>query len=301
MSRLHWFALSTLPGIGGTTARRLLERFGSVEAIFAAPDEALLQTPRINAALVARLRAISLEARQAELTSLADEGIQVVTWSDPDYPASLHAISDAPPLLFVRGSLLTDDTQAVALVGTRKPDAHYVEVTTMLARELARRSLTIVSGLALGIDTAAHQGALQAATGRTLAIPGSGLRALHPRQNQPLAEKIVQQGALLSELHPDTRARGNNLMARDRIVSGLSRAVIVVAAGAQSGSLDTAAKARRQGRLLFAVPGSPGTDALIADGAELLAPETIDLEALAQRIVMHGDRPREGPIQTSFL
>jgi DNA processing protein len=141
--------------------------------------------------------------------------------------------------------------------------------------------------LALGIDTAAHRGALQAADGRTLAVLGSGLRAIHPRQNLPLAEAIAQRGALLSELHPATPPLGPNLMARDRLISGLSRAVIVVEANEKSGSLDTAAKARRQGRLLLAVPGSPGTQALLAGGVEPLDLRTTDLDALSQRIRQH--------------
>lgn len=301
MSKLHWLALSRLPGIGGITARRLLERFGSVEAIFDAPDAALQQIPRITPALVTRLRAIELDTLAAELTALDDEGIQVVSWSDADYPAQLRQVSDAPPLLFVRGNLLPSDAQAVAIVGTRQPTAACTTFTETLARELARRGLTIVSGLALGIDTAAHQGALQAANGRTLAVPGSGLRAIHPRQNLALAETIAGRGALLSELHPDTSARGNNLMARDRIVSGLSRAVIVVEAGEKSGSLDTAAKARKQGRLIFAVPGSPGPAALLAAGAEPLRPDAIDLEEVCQRIKAHGIAQQDAPVQATFL
>ncbi|HBY92743.1 MAG TPA: DNA-protecting protein DprA, partial [Chloroflexi bacterium] len=139
---------------------------------------------------------------------------------------------------------------------------------------------------------------LQARNGRTLAVPGSGLRAVHPRVNVPLAEAIARRGALLSELHPDTPARGPSLMARDRIVSGLSQAVIVVEAGERSGSLDTAAKARRQGRLLLAVPGSPGTDALLAEGAELLDSRAAGLDSLSQCI--RTDSPGTGATQLSL-
>jgi DNA processing protein len=291
MSKLHWLAISTLPGIGGATAQKLIERFGSVEAVFAAPDEELLRVPRFTAEVVARLRAVSLEAIEAELASLADEGLQVVTWDDEDYPANLRLVYDAPPVLFVRGELRPTDAQAVAIVGTRHPTPQGVAVAERLARELAERGLTVVSGLALGIDTVAHRGALQAAGGRTLAVPGSGLRAIHPRENIALAEAIARRGALLSELHPDTPARGPSLMARDRIISGLSRAVIVVEAEEKSGSLDTAAKARRQGRLLFAVPGSPGTQALITGGAEPLDPQANDLDRLSQRIRTHTPGP----------
>ncbi len=287
MSKLHWLALSTVPGIGGATARRLIERFGSVEAIFDAPDEELRQVPRLTAEVLARLRTVSLEALEGELASLAEEGLGVVTWDDSDYPVNLRQVNDAPPVLFLRGDLQASDEYAVAIVGTREPSSEGVDMAEMLGRELAARGLTIVSGLALGIDTAAHRGALQAEGGRTLAVPGSGLRAIHPRENVPLAEKITRRGALLSELHPNTPARGPNLMARDRIISGLSHAVIVVEAGEKSGSLDTAAKALHQKRLLFAVPGSPGTQALLAGGAESLGPQAVDLDGLSQRIGAH--------------
>jgi DNA processing protein len=228
MSKVHWLALSTLQGVGSVTVRKLIERFGSVEAIFDAPDADLLCVPRITAEVVARLRAISLNDLEVELTSLADEGLQVITWDDAIYPVNLKQVQDAPPLLFMRGELQERDAQAVAIVGTRQPTSQADRLAEMLARELAARGLTIVSGLAVGIDTAAHRGALQAKNGRTLAVLGSGLRAIHPHQNISLAEEIVQHGALFSELAPNTRVRGANLMARDRIISGLSLAVIVV-------------------------------------------------------------------------
>ncbi|MBI4758364.1 MAG: DNA-protecting protein DprA [Chloroflexi bacterium] len=297
MSKLHWLALSAIPGIGGVTARKLVERFGSAEAVLNAPDEELKRMPRITAEVVARLQMVSLDVLEAELAALAEEGLQVVTWDDADYPLNLRQVGDAPPVLFVRGDLLPEDPHAVAIVGTRQPTPRAMALAETLAQELARRGLTIVSGLALGIDTAAHRGALQAAGGRTLAVLGSGLRVIHPRENIPLAETITQRGALLSEFHPNTPARGPNLMARDRIVSGLSQAVIVVEASEKSGSLDTAAKAQRQGRLLFAVPGSPGTQALLAEGAEPLDLQAADLDSRRQRIRDHaayGDETQQG-------
>ncbi len=284
MSKIHWLALSTIPNVGGVTIRRLIERFGSVEAVFDAPDEELLSVPRITPEIVARLRTVSLDGIGDELASLSDEGLQVLTWDDDDYPANLRQAHDAPPVLFVRGDLLPEDELAVAIVGTRAPTPQAVEVAETLARELAERELTIVSGLALGIDTAAHRGALQAENGRSLAVPGSGLRVIHPRENVPLAEEVVRRGALLSEFHPNTTVRSSHLMARDRVVSGLSRAVIVVEAAEKSGSMDTAAKAKRQGRLLFAVPGSEGTDALLAQGAEPISTDAADLDDLTQRV-----------------
>jgi DNA processing protein len=284
MSKLHWLALSAVSGIGGATARQLIERFGSIESVFDAADEELVRVPRITPEVVARLRAIPLDALEEELVSLGDEGIEVLTWDDVDYPHNLRLARDAPPLLFVQGDLRPGDAVAVAIVGTRRPTFEASTFAETLARELAERGLTIVSGLALGIDAAAHRGALQAPGGRTLAVLGSGLRVIHPRENAALAEAIVHRGALLSELHPNAPPRGPNLMARDRIVSGLSRAVIVVEAQERSGSLDTAAKARRQKRLLFAVPGSSGSQTLLAQGAESLNPGDVDLDDLARRI-----------------
>jgi len=299
MSKIHWLALSTISGIGGATARLLVERFGGVEEVFDAAAEDLQTVPRITAPIAARIRAISLDTLESELFSLSDEGIEVVTWDDDDYPDNLRQASDAPPLFFMRGNLCPGDAQAVAIVGTREPAPHAATLAETLARELAGRGLTIVSGLALGIDTAAHRGALQAEDGRTLAVLGSGLRVIHPRTNVSLAEEIVHRGALLSELHPSAPPRGPQLMARDRIVSGLARAVIVVQAGERSGSLDTAAKARRQGRLLFAVPGSVGADALLAKGAESLDPQIVDLAELSQRISAH--TPERSKTQSRLL
>lgn len=303
MTKSHWLAFVSLPGVGGATSRKLIERFGSVGAAFAASDAELARVPRLSADLVARLRSISMEAVEAELANLADEGLSVLTWDDADYPANLRPLTDAPPVLFVRGDLRQEDIAAVAIIGTREPTAQGSAAAELIACELAGRGLTVVSGLAIGIDTAAHRGALRASEGRTLAVPGSGLRAIHPRRNAALAEIIARRGALLSEVHPNTPPSGPVLMARDRITSGLARAIIVAEAGEKGGSLDTAAKARRQRRLLLALPGSPGTDKLIAEGAATpLKLSALDFDALARRICEHeipGDQ--EGGVTTEQL
>ncbi len=287
MSKLHWLALSAIPGIGGATAKRLIERFGNIEAAWNASAEELQRIPRMTDEVVALMRAMSLEALEEELVSLIDEGIQVISWEESNYPGNLRLIGDAPPLLFVRGELSPADDWAVAIVGSRESTSKSAEIAKTLAFELSKRGLTIVSGLALGIDAAAHEGALRNPQGRTIAVLGSGIRVIHPRENLALAEKIREHGALLSELHPNAPPSGRNLMARDRIVSGMSRAVIVIEAGEKSGSLDTAGKARRQGRLVFAVPGSPGTEALLREGAERLDAQNVDLDKLALQISAH--------------
>lgn len=288
MARVHWLALSGVPGIGGKTVRVLVQRFGDVEAIFDAPDDELLAIPRVTPGVLAALRAMSLDALRAELCELERSGINVSTWEDGSYPANLLDIADPPPVLFLRGSLQPADTCAVALVGTRHPDEWGVEIATRLGRELAGRGMTVVSGLALGIDAAAHAGALAAEGGRTLAVLGCGIRVVHPRSNVDLARKIVGRGAVLSELRADAPPTGPNLMRRDRIVSGLARATVVVQAQRDSGSVDTAERALSQGRLVLAVPGSPGTDQLLGGGK--VEPLVADAAALDE-LVAWAQRP----------
>ena len=299
MTTVHWLALTTLSGLGGVTARKLLDRFGDVESIFAASADELTTIPRLTAPMAEQLLVAPIEQLESELLSLNDEGIDLLTWDDDRFPDYLRALSDAPMVLFVRGAFKKDDTQAVAIVGTREPSPVAVEAATTLGRELAARGLTIVSGLALGVDTAAHRGAIDSDGGRTLAVLGSGIRFIHPKENTELAEEIVSNGALLSELHPNTPPRGPQLMARDRIISGLSRAVIVVEAGEKSGSLDTAAKAKKQGRAVYAVPGSAGTEQLLTAGARRLQMKSLDFDALAEEIAQYA--MSSSPRQTSLF
>lgn len=285
MSKAHWLGLSTLPGVGGATFSKLIERFGTAEAVYQASDTELLAIPRVTEQTIDHLQQIHLEQIEAEILSLEDEGISVLTWEDADYPHLLQSISSAPPILYVQGQFDPQDEKAIAIIGTREPTPDAIQIAQSIAQECAHRGLTIVSGLAIGIDTAAHEGALMAENGRTIAVLGSGLQSVHPRQNVPLAEQITRRGAVISEYRPRTRVKGSQLMARDRIVSGLSLAVIVIQANEKSGTLDTAQKARKQDRLLFAVPGSPGADRLISQGADALAPHQIDYDALVKRIL----------------
>ena len=310
MSKVHWLALAAVPGLGPVTAARLIERFGRVEAVFDAAESELLAIPqcRLTPDMARQMQGLPWDQLEAELTSLVDEGLQVFTWDDPEYPANLSRLTNRPIVLFARGDLRAGDAAAVAIVGTREPSEQGRRLAHRVASEMAARGLTVVSGLALGIDTAAHRGALDAA-GRTLAVLGAGLRRpVHPRQNADLAEEISAHGAVLSELMPGEPLRKPALMIRDRIVSGLSRAIIVVEAQEKSGSLDTAAKARSQGRLVYALPGSPGTTKLLAGGAELLELKPADLDRLSERIhaqegpASSDDRadPSRGPAQLSL-
>jgi DNA processing protein len=231
------------------------------------------------------------------LYSLSEEGVAVLTLDDDAYPALLKQIGDAPPVLFVRGAFAKSDARAVAIVGTREPTERGVRIAHDLAHGLSARGFSIVSGLARGIDTAVHRGALDA-KGRTLVVLGSGIRVIHPRENASLADEIANgRGALLSELHPSAPPSGPNLMARDRVTSGLARGVIVVEAAKASGSLDTAKRASKQKRRVFAVRGGgAGADELIDAGALALDADAIDFDALAQEILrensIHDEQPR---------
>ena len=199
MSKTHWLALAATPGIGGATARRLIERFGSVDAVFdAAPDD-LAALPRVSLATAEQLLQTSLDPLADDIASLSDEGIELLTWDDEPFPAPLRALSDAPVLLFVRGELRAGDQVSAAIVGTREASDDRLALTERVARGLAERGIPIVSGLALGIDTAAHWGALQAEGGRTVALLGSGIRVIHPRENADLAAQVQASNATLRE------------------------------------------------------------------------------------------------------
>lgn len=262
-------------GIGPARLRRLIDCFGSVEAAWSAPTDALQA-----AGLDARTLRSLLETRRrvdlaAELQRIEQAGVQLQTWEDPGYPAALTHIDDPPPLLYLRGTLSTADRWAVAVVGTRNPTAYGREATYRLAGDLAAAGVTIISGLAIGIDTIAHRAALDAG-GRTVAVLGCGLDRIYPQRNVKLAEEIAAQGALLSEYAPHLPPLAGNFPARNRIISGLSLGVLVVEAGERSGALITVGFALEQGREVLAVPGSifskasAGTNRLIAQGAILI-------------------------------
>lgn len=274
-------ALAITPGIGPRTFAALVERFGSPREVFRASEAELVETPRVTGEIVALLRACDFDTIENELYALSEEGIAVLTRDDDAYPANLALIPDAPPVLFIRGALRADDARAVAIVGTREASDRGKTIATQLARGFAERGYTVVSGLARGIDTAAHIGALEGG-GRTLAVLGSGIRVIHPRENSALADAIANgRGAVLSEFHPNTPAQGRNLMVRDRVISGLARGVIVVEAARGSGSLDTAKRAQRQHRLVFAVRGGgEGIEELLRGNARALDADAVAWDAI---------------------
>ncbi|MBW7884826.1 MAG: DNA-protecting protein DprA [Caldilineaceae bacterium] len=270
--RSYWIAFNKVPGIGPARLSALLETCGDIESAWHASIRQL-QAARLDRRTIETL----LEARRTieperELARAQAAGVHVLTWDDDDYPSALRPVEHAPPVLYLRGKLTSQDEWAVAVVGTRRASTYGKEVAQVLARELARAGVTIVSGLALGIDTVAHRAAVEAG-GRTIAVLGSGVDQIYPPQNRGLANTVTQQGALISEYALGTRPEANNFPPRNRIISGLSRGVIIVEAGERSGALITAKFAVEQGRELFAVPGSilhpgsTGCNTLIQQGA----------------------------------
>jgi DNA processing protein len=272
-----WVAFTRVRGIGPKRFGELLNFFGDALTAWRAGRDDLLA-----AELDARAADALLEQRAkgpdplAELEALAKHGIQAIPQPSPAYPELLREIYLPPMLLYVRGALAPADAWAVAIVGTRRATAYGYQVAEHLARGLASSSVTVVSGLARGIDTAAHKAALAVSGGRTIAVLGCGLDIIYPAENAKLAARICEQGALVSEFPLGTQPEAGNFPARNRIISGLSLGVVVAEAPQPSGALITARFALEQNRQVFAVPGhiyskaSEGTNRLIQDGARLV-------------------------------
>ncbi|HHH40637.1 MAG TPA: DNA-protecting protein DprA [Chloroflexi bacterium] len=286
----YWVGFNIVQGIGPAKTRALLDHFGDLEAAWHASADALRAAGldrRALANLLETRRTLDLEA---EMARLERAGLRLITWESPDYPPLLAEIPDPPPLLYVKGELRPEDRWALAVVGTRRATAYGRQVTETLVGELARNRITIVSGLARGIDRHAHQAAL-AAGGRTIAVLGHGLDQVYPPEHRRLAAQIVEAGALISEYPLGTRPEAGNFPPRNRIISGLSLGVLVVEAGLRSGALITADYAAEQGRDVFAVPGnitarsSRGTNRLIQDGAKMVLEARDILEELNMTMV----------------
>ena len=289
----YWLALSAVEDVGCVNFRSLLKAFASPREVFSAPGYTLQVIPGIGPKIADHLRSFSSWKKiEEQLDYVEKTGAEIITFNDPRYPRNLLNIYDYPPFLYVRGSLLPNEL-SVALVGSRLASVYGRFTTEKLGRELALKGITIVSGLARGIDSAAHRGAL-AAKGRTIAVLGTGIDRIYPPENEELAAEIIKNGALVSEFSPGTPPNAPNFPARNRIISGISLGVVVVEAGAKSGSLITARIAAEQGRSVFAVPGeigasgSKGTNRLIRQGATLIEGVDDILEELYPQIA---DRP----------
>ncbi len=283
--RSYWVALSFVRGIGAVRFQRLLDFFGTARDAWSATESDLQQAgmPSQTCQNLLALRK-SLDVG-AIWDKIAAQGIQVVTWEDDTYPERLHTIDAAPPVLYMRGEVSSVDAWAVAIVGTRRVTRYGRQVAEELAAALAAQGITVVSGLARGVDGVAHRAALRAG-GRTLAVLGSGVDKIYPPEHRHLADEICAQGAILSDYAPGTPPDAVNFPPRNRIIAGLSLATVVVEAGESSGALITARFALEQGREVFAVPGniyaplSVGPNRLIRDGARPLLSVDDLLDAL---------------------
>jgi DNA processing protein len=270
---LDLLAIALLPGVGARTARDLAAR-GPLARVLAHPGE---YADHLPPAAREALRGGRARARaEAELAAAERRGVRVVGWDEPDYPERLRRIYDPPPVLYVRGRLQPGEGErAVAIVGSRAASPHGRSLARGMARDLAGAGLTIVSGLARGIDTAAHRGALEAG-GRTVALLGSGLDRIYPDENTDLAEEIARAGAVVSEFPLGSAPDRKHFPRRNRLIAGWGRAVVVAEAAQKSGALLTAQAALEEGREVMAVPGHPcapgsaGTNQLIRDGAVLV-------------------------------
>jgi DNA processing protein len=285
--KLYWIGLNLVPRVGRITFQKLLTYFGSPQQVFQASYRDLLQVPGVGQKLAEEITSFSLEeALQREMKNIERYGIQILTLADSCYPPLLKAIYDPPPVLYYQGNLLQQDNTAIALVGSRKPTSYGKLVAERFAQDLAARQITVVSGLARGIDGAAHRGVLKAG-GRTIAVAGCGLDIVYPAEHRHLKEQIIQQGAWLSEFPLGTQPDRMNFPLRNRIISGLALGTVVIEAGERSGSLITAEWALDQGREVFAVPGnitspvSRGAHKLLKAGAKLVEGIEDILEELA--------------------
>lgn len=263
-------------GIGSVTYKRLLERFGSNRAILSASKEDLEKVSGIGPKLAQNImNASNNNDIKNELNNAEKNNIKIVPYYSNEYPSNLKAIYDPPLVLYIRGNIIENDIMAIAIVGSRACTYYGKVQAEKISRSLAQIGFTIISGMARGIDSAAHDCALKAG-GRTIAVLGCGLSRIYPKDNQELADKIVENGAVISELPLSTPPDNRNFPPRNRIISGLSLGVVIVEAALRSGSLITAQWALDQGKEVFAVPGpidsahSKGSHKLIKEGAKLV-------------------------------
>ncbi len=272
--------LACVPGVGSRLRRMLLERFGSPEQVLAASAEEIASVARIGPKLLASFaEAATSRVAEETLALCRARGVSLLVEGSDSYPGLLSRIADPPGLLFVRGRLEPCDALAVAVVGARNASPYGKRVAWQLAGGLVRSGYTVISGLARGIDAAAHRGALDAG-GRTIAVLGTGVLEIYPPEHEDLAAEVLARGAVVSEAPPLAEAHAGAFPQRNRIVSGLSLGTVVVEAAERSGALITARLATEQGREVFAVPGpidsrtSRGCHGLIRDGAKLV--ESVD-------------------------
>lgn len=306
----YWIGFNLVKGIGAVRMRALLAYFDSLEDAWNAPAEQLQEaglSPRLAESAVNLRAKVDLEKIWNQIEK---QGISVLTWDDELYPPRLKEIEQPPPVLYARGEITLDDHYAVAIVGTRRVTPYGRQIAEDLAAFLAGQGITVVSGLARGVDAVAHSAALKAG-GRTIAVLGSGVDKIYPPEHLQIAEKMMKQGAVVSDYAVGTPPESANFPPRNRIIAGLSLAVVLVEAGEASGALITADFATEQGREVFAVPGSihspasRGTNRLIRSGARPLVAvdevlEALNLDVVARQEAVSESLP-EDPTEARLL
>ncbi|BCY19151.1 MAG: DNA-protecting protein DprA [Chloroflexi bacterium] len=283
--RIYWIGFTYVRGIGAVRFRGLLQAFPDLQTAWNAPASQLAEAG-LTAKIIENLHQVKKQIDlERILANIQKAGIHILTWKDENYPRRLKEIDQPPPVLYTLGELTVQDEWAAAIVGTRRMTGYGRQVTEELTELLAHHGVTVVSGLARGVDASAHQTALKHG-GRTIAVLGSGVDRIYPPEHRKLAAEIAENGAVISDYPPGTPPESNNFPPRNRIISGLSRVVVVIEAGITSGALITSTFAAEQGRDVFALPGSiyanqsKGTNRLIQQGARpLLEPKDV-LDAL---------------------
>lgn len=282
--------LKNINGVGNKSFIRLIDYFGSAEDVFNASEDALLKVRGINQDIIHNIvKNRNYETIHQLIHQIKKYHVEVLRKGEKEYPENLKYIYDPPEILYKRGSIIDKDRNAVAIVGARKASAYGKWVAYKLASDLAQKGITVISGMAYGIDTAAHRGALDHG-GRTFAVLGCGLDTCYPKSNYKLMSEIEGNGAVISEYPIGTKPLAGNFPARNRIISGIAKGVVIVEANMRSGSLITAEFALEQGRDVFAIPGninsplSMGTNKLIQEGAKLVTSIEDILEELAIEI-----------------
>jgi DNA processing protein len=279
---MYWVGFTRISGVGRVRFQRLLTAFGSMREAWEAGESALANAnidPKLCREIVSARPKIDLDA---EMERLERAGVRALTWDDEEYPPRLKQIHDLPPVLYIKGRIVADDERSVAVVGTRTPTAYGREAAHRLSHDLATAGITIVSGLARGLDGVAHRAALEAG-GRTVGVLGSGLDIIYPREHTNLASAIMESGALVSEHPLGTKPDARNFPRRNRIIAGMTLGTVVVEAGESSGALNTARHALEENREVFAVPGSilspmgRGCNSLISSSGAKLVQDCVDI------------------------
>lgn len=300
--RLAWLALASIEGIGARRIAALVSRFGSAPAVLEAGESELADVDGLNLRTARLVRSANAQAALRLVRDAEHLGQRVLVPSDPEYPPPLRTIPDPPPLLYARGDLLLGSGRCVAIVGSRNHTRYGGEIAAELGAEVARAGITVVSGMALGLDAVAHAAALDAG-GNTIGVLGTGVDQVYPRANAQLFARVLARGMLLSEYPPGDRGTPGAFPRRNRLISGLSGALVVVEAAEDSGTLITVNCALEQGRDVYAVPGpinsptSRGTNRLIRDGAvPILEPGD-----LTRALGLQGEAPsREVPFPVNL-